>query len=259
MANSNHNRDAVYNREAAFFDQDGIESRKNLSFLYGGYGLTLAVDQLHRFAGNIEGSHILEYGCGDGGHSLYLVSKGASVVGIDLSKQSVVRANQFLARQISPTQAIVIPMNAEKLGFGDNSFDIILGTAILHHLNLRLAIPEIRRALKPGGVGVFLEARGDNFLVSMYRKFTPSQRTPDEHPLVESDFKLLKTYFEQVDIVGFYFTALLSFLLRVIWKNETVFVTLNKFLARLDQKLIKLFPFLDRFCWIAVIRVKKIK
>jgi SAM-dependent methyltransferase len=150
-----------------------------------------------------------------------------------------------------------MPMNAEKLGFEDSRFDVILGTAILHHLNLNAALLELRRVLKPGGRGVFLEAQGDNFFVNLYRKFTPSKRTPDEHPLVNSDFELIRTHFEKVEIKGFYFTALLSFLLRRVWKNEDVFVALNKLLTGIDEQLIKIFPFLTRFCWIAVIRFEK--
>lgn len=258
MTNSTHDRDVVYNREGSFFDH-GVGSRKKIdSLLYAGYGLALAHDQLYRFAGEVEGKRVLEYGCGNGYHSLRLVAKGASVTGIDLSKRRVARINRALAPHMVSAQAIAMLMNAERLGFGDNSFDMIFGTAILHHLELRRALPEIRRALKPGGVGVFLEARGDNFLINLYRKFTPSQRTPDEHPLVEDEFRLFRTYFEQVDIVGFYFTALLSFLLRGIWKNEAAFIRINRFLTGLDHTLIKMFPFLDRFCWVAVIRVKKI-
>ena len=130
MAGSNNNRDAIYVREAAFFDQGG-ESRKNLGFLYGGYGITLAFDQLYRFAGEVAGKRILDYGCGNGRDLVHLVKQGASVIGIELSKQSVFRSNQrLMAQQIPPTQAIALPVNAEHLGFEDNTFDIVLGTAI---------------------------------------------------------------------------------------------------------------------------------
>jgi SAM-dependent methyltransferase len=259
MTNSSSNREAVYAREADFFDQDEIESRQKLDFLYGGFGIRIALECFYNFARPIEHRRILEYGCGDGWNLFNLAKQRASAVGIELSQRSVARSNQLLiAQNVSPTQAIAMPMNAERLGFGNDSFDIIMGTAILHHLDLHLALAEIRRVLKAGGMAVFLEARGDNGFIDIYRKLTPSQRTSDEHPLICSDFDLLDDYFEEVDIVGFYFIALFSFLLRKVWKNEKVFVALNKTLVRLDQKLITIFPFLERFCWIAVIRLKKL-
>lgn len=258
MTNSNSNREAVYAREADFFDQDEIESRKKLDFLYGGYGVRIALDHFYSLAKPVEGRHILEYGCGEGWNLFSLAKQHASAVGIELSKRSVARSNQLLITQnVSPNQAIALPMNAERLGFGDDSFDIIMGTAILHHLDLHLSLAEIRRVLRSGGTAVFLEARGDNSFINLYRKLTPSQRTPDEHPLIRNDFDLFDNYFEEVDISGFYFIALFSFLLRKVWKNEKVFITLNKTLVSLDQKLLRIFPSLERFCWIAVICLRK--
>lgn len=259
MANSTSNRDQIYDREATFFDHESTKNRRNLSFLYDGYGISIARDQLFRFAGEVKGKVILEYGCGDGGQLLHWSRQGAFSVGIELSQHSVARANQFIRQANGPGEAIAVPMNAEQLGFRDNNFDAILGKAILHHLDLKLALPEIRRVLKPGGVGAFLEPRGRNPLIDLYRKFTPSQRTPDEHPLVESDFQLLREYFEQVEVANFYLTALFSFVLRRVWKNETIFIFLNRMLSHLDQKLIKMFPVLERFCWITVIRIEKME
>jgi ubiquinone/menaquinone biosynthesis C-methylase UbiE len=46
--------------------------------------------------------------------------------------------------------------DAEDLPFGDASFDLVLGHAVLHHLpDLRRAFAEFRRVLRPGGVVLF--------------------------------------------------------------------------------------------------------
>src|SRR6202034_689908 len=46
--------------------------------------------------------------------------------------------------------------DAESLPFADESFDLVLGHAVLHHLpNLRRAFSEFHRVLRPGGRIVF--------------------------------------------------------------------------------------------------------
>ena len=58
-----------------------------------------------------------------------------------------------------------VDMWAEK-----NRFDIIYGTGILHHLNLKACLDEIERILKPGGKFVFIEPLGTNPVINLYRK-----------------------------------------------------------------------------------------
>jgi ubiquinone/menaquinone biosynthesis C-methylase UbiE len=48
-------------------------------------------------------------------------------------------------------------MDANNLTFEDESFDIIFGGSILHHLDIEKSIGHIHRVLKPGGKVVFLE------------------------------------------------------------------------------------------------------
>lgn len=38
-------------------------------------------------------------------------------------------------------------MGAERLNYSDQSFDVAVGFAIIHHLDLSLAIPELYRVL----------------------------------------------------------------------------------------------------------------
>src|SRR3546814_4334755 len=45
------------------------------------------------------------------------------------------------------------------------------------------------RVLRPGGRAVFIEPLGLNPAIELYRRFTPSARTPDEHPLLRRDFR----------------------------------------------------------------------
>ena len=47
--------------------------------------------------------------------------------------------------------------NAHVLPFADASFDVVYGCSILHHLEVGVALREVRRVLRPGGRLVFSE------------------------------------------------------------------------------------------------------
>ena len=51
-------------------------------------------------------------------------------------------------------------MDAEHTNFPDNSFDVVTGSAILHHLNIENCYQELHRILKKDGHAVFKEPMG---------------------------------------------------------------------------------------------------
>lgn len=60
---------------------------------------------------------------------------------LDVGKQHAVNS------KIKPK---FLMMDAHKLEFSDNTFDVVFGAGILHHLDLELALSEVQRVLKPG-------------------------------------------------------------------------------------------------------------
>jgi ubiquinone/menaquinone biosynthesis C-methylase UbiE len=107
-------------------------------------------------AGGVRFPEALEIGAGTGYFSLNLVRAG--VIG------------HATCTDISPGMLAALKTNAERLGidldavacdaealpFEDNSFDLVFGHAVLHHLpNLDRAFSEFRRVLKPGGAIAF--------------------------------------------------------------------------------------------------------
>lgn len=86
-------------------------------------------------------------------------------------------------------------MDANELTFEDETFDVVYGGAILHHLDIERTLNHVHRVLKPGGHILFLEPLNMNPIFKIYRKLNPKERTPDEHALVGSDFKLLRKNF----------------------------------------------------------------
>ncbi len=87
-------------------------------------------------------------------------------------------------------------MDAHHLEFPDNTFDIVFGTGILHHLDFETALREIFRVLKKDGEMVFLEPLGRNPVGKLVRRLTPDARTRDEKPLDKQHFRILERYFD---------------------------------------------------------------
>ena len=98
----------------------------------------------------------LEIGAGTGYFSLNLLQAGvvseATCTDISPGMLATLAENaQRLGLQVNTARA-----DAESLPFSDESFDLVLGHAVLHHLpNLRRAFGEFHRVLRPGGRIVF--------------------------------------------------------------------------------------------------------
>lgn len=134
------------------------------------------------------GADILEYGCAYGDNAMRLAARARTATGIDISDVAVERGRTW-ARQKGLTNVRLEAMNAEAMTFPDDSFDLVFGSGIIHHLDVDRAYAEIARVLRPGGRAVFVEPLGHNPAIALYRRLTPAARTPDEHPLLRRDFR----------------------------------------------------------------------
>ena len=61
----------------------------------------------------------------------------------------------------------------EQLPLPDDRFDVVVGKAILHHLDVGRAAPELHRVLRPGGRAAFAEPLGTNPVVAFARDHLP--------------------------------------------------------------------------------------
>lgn len=149
-----------------------------------------------------------------------------------------------------------ILMDANNLIFEDESFDVVIGGAILHHLDIEKTLHHVHRVLKPNGVIIFLEPLNMNPLYKIYRKSNPQERTPDEHALVSKDFKTIKKKFTFDHYFMDFFSVAFGFLSLKIFGDKNYNNWLNKLGYNLDVFFSKI-PFMYVFFARVVIYGKK--
>ena len=108
------------------------------------------LEYAYHLVGNITGKRVLDFGCGTGSNSLLLARRGAIVCGVDISHDLLALARQRLSRHGAALQTQFVVASAHDLPLEDESFDLVFGIAILHHLDLALVSREVHRVLRPG-------------------------------------------------------------------------------------------------------------
>jgi len=213
--------------------------------------------KMKEMIGDITGKRILEYGCGDGWVTAQLAAMGGIVDSFDISRKAVELTTLLLYRKNLGRACTVRKMPAEALEYPDNTFDIVFGFAILHHLDLTKAIPELHRVMKPSGCAYFAEPLGVNPAINLYRRLTPQHRTVDEHPLKCKDLLYYTRRFESFSHEEFYLTALLPLSISYIPILNRFTTSLLDRLIKLDTILLKKFPILGMLAWYTIITLKK--
>ena len=177
-----------------------------------------------RFAslGDLRGRHVLDVGCGDGTNAILLASRGAKVTGIDISPNSIRLAEERarLAGLESRVRLLCSPL--EVADFPEDSFDVIWGDGILHHLipELELTLDKLVRWARPGAQAIFSEPLSLSPLLRQLRARIPIHEgaTPDERPLHAPELELVLRRLPGARLRHF---ALLSWFNRFILRGGT--------------------------------------
>lgn len=193
-----------------------------------------------------EGSKVLDYGCGAGAYCAYYAAEvGHDVTAVDLSPVAIEQAKQQAEERGLAERITFQVMNAEELSFPDDSFDAVGGLGVLHHLNLSAALENVRRVMKPDGLAFFVEPLGHNPAINQFRRRTPEQRTPDEHPLVVGDLDLISDQFAECDATFFHLLGLLA----IPVMNRSFAEGLLRRLDHWDQALFRHVKHARRYAW----------
>lgn len=196
------------------------------------------------------GKRALEFGCGNGANALELSRYARFVAGIDISDVAV-QIGTKRAAEAGISNVRFHAMDAENLRFADNSFEMICGVGILHHLDLHRAYAELARTLEPRGSAIFIEPLGYNPFINLFRFLTPKIRTPDEHPFMMRDLNLARRFFARVDLRYYYLTTLLAAPLAGSSIGKRAVRAANA----VDKALFAAIPWLRRYAWFVVIEM----
>lgn len=134
---------------------------------------------------------VLEIGCGDGEFTSRLAKdKRLKVVGTDITPMVVKRAKANFVKNKNVSFKVE---NAEKFKAKGNSFDLVCGVSILHHLNWKKTLKESYRILKDGGKIFFSEPNYINpfIFLSLHSKYLRNkfEFSPDETALIRWEVK----------------------------------------------------------------------
>ncbi len=101
----------------------------------------------------------------------------------------------------------------DRFEFGEDTFDIVYGANVLHHVgNIEPLLEAVKKALVPGGRFFFFDPLAYNPAIQIYRSLAYKVRTADERPLRFSHLKAFRQLFREVHHREFWFATLLLFL-----------------------------------------------
>lgn len=211
---------------------------------------------------NQKEQYLLDFGCGPGDNGLRLASIGYKVVGFDISESNVDLANKLFLKNNKEDRGKFIVSTAEKLDLEDESFDLVVGIDILHHVDIPSSLNEVKRVLKKGGKAIFREPI-EVPLLDIIRNSWPlrtlvpntpsleSHITEDERKLNNYDLKIIKSLFPNTKIErSLIFSRLDKFIRSPGDKSAS-------FLERVDYFLTKIIPGFKYLGGAAVIVVEK--
>jgi SAM-dependent methyltransferase len=139
------------------------------------------LEYLYHLVGDLRGQTVLDYGCGDGADTTLLAAAGARVHGVDLSPELLQRAALRLRADGFADRVQFLCGSAHELPLPEASVDVVVGHAILHHLDIEASSREVHRVLRPGGRAIFIEPIRDSRLLRAVRPLIP-YRQPDVSP-----------------------------------------------------------------------------
>jgi 2-polyprenyl-3-methyl-5-hydroxy-6-metoxy-1,4-benzoquinol methylase len=154
-------------------------------------------------AGLKPGLRALEIGCGTGLFTHMFSQTGANIVAVDISGDLLEKAK---ARNLPADKVVFIEKRFEDCVV-DGPFDAVIGSSILHHLEIAEAFPKIYDLLKPNGIMSFAEPNMLNPQVFAERKFRglfPAV-SPDEKAFVRWRLArdLHEAGFRDVEVIPF--------------------------------------------------------
>ncbi|MBT7902783.1 class I SAM-dependent methyltransferase [Candidatus Woesearchaeota archaeon] len=172
---------------------------------------------LLKLVGDVKNKNVLDLGCGPGIHAKILTKKGAKVIGIDNSKESI-----KLAKTESPKSTFIVG-DIEKLQFKSREFDVVFSAMVLGHFkNWTKILNEVNRVLKKDGIFVF----------SIYNPF---KEVLTKVAWEGKEFRIVKNYFDERLIYSEWKNEKKSF---TVSHHHKTYATIIKFIMKHGFELV---------------------
>jgi len=247
---------SIIENEKAFYDEKWKEIK--VREIRGG----ISVPEVN----DLRGKRVLVCSCGTGIEAVQAARQGAETYAFDISATAVENARAMAAFNGVAVQ--VDEMDFHDLSYPDNYFDIVYGSAILHHIDCDVAGREIHRVLRPGGIAYFHENSDRNPLLRLVRRtlfgspggyqrqnllFFRRNGTTDEYPLTEGEVRTLTEIFDG-NLKRYYHRFEFFYLLNaMIFKSKGI----GRKLKSLDRLTAKIFPFVRKYSFSQEIWMQK--
>jgi 2-polyprenyl-6-hydroxyphenyl methylase/3-demethylubiquinone-9 3-methyltransferase len=102
---------------------------------------------IKRWCGDLNGKHVVDFGCGGGLLAVPLLDMGASVTGLDISTPSIAQAENA-----AKGRGRFLVQDIRNSSLKSESADIVLMADVLDHIaEYHLVLREAARVLRPGG------------------------------------------------------------------------------------------------------------
>ena len=211
----------------------------------------------------VVGRAVLDYGCGTGDWGLMLAGEGANVTFLDLSPVAIQVTQRRAAAGGVADRVRGVARDASDLScFRDEEFDLIYGSAAVHHtLKYPGALEELLRVLRPGGRLVLAETYGNNRLLNVFRRLgwkLRGQADEQGEEIVFNDdhVRMLRARMARVDVMPMNLLAMAKRLFRGRFESAAVRGVVGA-LEKIDGVVLNVAPALGRYCGEVVVVGRK--
>jgi len=193
-------------------------------------------------------SHIIDLGGNTGKFAQQLKGEDRTIISLDIDETIMMGADGKPLPGITPVKGNIL-----SIPFKDNTFDVVLARAILHHVpdNLDLALKEIKRILKSNGQVLIEEPGAQNPIAYIIRKaFPTSSHEEGERPFNPSVLKEKTEMYFTINEIEYHWLlsySLPHFISRLPKKLKPIARKLLGMLVRMDNVLLKYKTF-QPFC-----------
>jgi SAM-dependent methyltransferase len=218
---------------------------------------------LFNLVGDVANKRVLVFGCGDDNTTVLLALKGAEVWAFDISEEAIrLQEKMALANDVQDRIHLFV-CAAEEFPFAPNSFDLIVGTAILHHIPDHLSrLPQqLAPVLDRNGRALFVEPVILSPALGRLMAWLPGHQdiSPGERQLTDGDIGHFGKCFRVTPHYFCFLARLDRFILNMPLEDAPAWQRLIVNVIHRFDSIILSVSFLNRLAGVAVLELSSLQ